>query len=81
MTNITSIDAPETMTMERNGLTVTMSRDDRWGRIFLHPDKGELPEKYRGAYTTFQKAQEDITKYFNERDKALAELKKDKKVA
>lgn len=59
-------DAPQIMSFTENGLTVSMSRQGDHGFIYLSVDKGKLPPKYSGAYTTFDIAREAVKHLFED---------------
>ena len=64
--------------IEQNGVKVYMKRRGRFGHIFLSVDNTTLPEKYSGAYTTFEAARQDIYKYLSDRKLAEDKVKNNK---
>lgn len=67
-------DAPKTPTVEIDDNTVLLNRVDPYGHIFLSLAKGELPEKYRGAYTTMTLASHAAQMYGEDRKRAALDL-------
>lgn len=59
------------LTLE-NGNTIHFERTDPYGFWYVHYDKGQMPEKLRGAYTSYDRARADVDSY-------LANLKPEKK--
>ncbi len=74
-THMTSKDAPKELTVTINDLTFTLNRKDPFGHIFLSQEGQELPERYKGAYTTIALAQQDAMIYADEY-KRMTEVKK-----
>lgn len=59
-------DAPKVLSFTDDGKTVTMERQGDHGFIFLSINKGKLPEKYTGAYTSFEVAKQAVDHLFEE---------------
>lgn len=59
------------LTLE-NGNKIYFERKDPYGFWYIHYDKGQMPEKLRGAYTSYDRAKLAVDSY-------LANLKPEKK--
>lgn len=70
-------DAPSVGTVEDSGIKVNFTRTDPFGFIHLFLDKGELPDRYKGQYTSADAAETDARIYIEE----VKRQKKDKKAA
>lgn len=57
-----------------NGNSITATSTDPYGFWSLHLKKGQLPEKYRGSYTTFDQAEKAIAKYLADRGRAISDI-------
>ena len=58
-----------------NGNRLSLVRRNPYGHIYLKLNKGNIPEKFSGAYTTVERALEASQKYQSERTEAKKELK------
>lgn len=80
---ITNKDAPDELEFTQDGLTIKVSRKGEHHMLYLSIVDGELPEKYKGAYTTIEAATKDINQFFENRriemDKLLDEMLAKKK--
>ncbi len=56
-----------------NGNKIHIKATDPYGFWYINLDKGQLPEKLKGAYTTLEMARKDIERYLAE--KGRGELK------
>jgi len=78
MDNITK-DAPKVLEIPLdNDNKIKIVRKDPFGLIYMELEKGTLPEKYQGAYTTYEYARDDALRYIDSRKKELKELPKAK---
>jgi hypothetical protein len=57
-----------------NGNSITATSSDPYGHWKLHLKKGQLPEEYRGTYTTYEYAEKAIKKYLEDRGRAISDL-------
>lgn len=58
-----------------NGNKLWAVQSDPYGFWQLHLDKGQLPERFQGHYTTFDAVTKDVERYCTLRQMAAAELK------
>lgn len=73
-------DAPKNPTLNIDGNVIHLTRRDPYGHIYISLEHGELPEKYRGAYTSMPIAETEVAKFIEERRVAALELAKEGKV-
>lgn len=64
-------EAPKDNFTTEDGITVSYKRTDPYGLLYLETTEAELPEKYKGAYTTIEAAKTAINHYIEDRKKAL----------
>lgn len=57
-----------------NGNKLYAERTDPYGFWRLHLDKGQLPERYLGYYTTWDAVVEDVQRYETDRKLAAEEV-------
>ena len=57
-----------------NGNTLYAERTDPYGFWKLHLDKGQLPERYLGLYTTWDAVIQDVERYETDRKLAAEEV-------
>jgi hypothetical protein len=50
----------------KNGNKVNISKTDPYGFWEVHMEKGQLPDKLKGQYTTPMEAEKAVTSYFND---------------
>lgn len=62
-----------------NGVAFHITQEDPHGFWYVHREKGQIPAKLSGAYTTFQKAQAAVNLYISSLPKK--EEVKEKKVS
>ena len=78
-----SKDAPKNPSISFDDNVIHLTRHDPYGHIYLSLERGELPEKYRGAYTMLPIAEHEARKYIAEREETakliFGETKKSKK--
>lgn len=58
-----------------NGNKLYAKQTDPYGFWYLNLDKGQLPEKFQGAYSTYDAVQKDVERYEVLRGIAAAEVK------
>ena len=49
---------------------ITLKRNDPFGFITIHFDKGQLPDNMRGHYTNFDVAKRDVLRYLDKKQRA-----------
>lgn len=59
-----------------NGNKLYAKQTDPYGFWYLNLDKGQLPEKFLGAYSTFDAVVKDVERYEILRNLAANEIKK-----
>lgn len=65
-------DAPtEIEVTSEDGFTILVKREGEHHLLYLYAKKGDLPEKYKGAYTTFEAATKDINRFFSDRQREM----------
>ncbi|SHH46736.1 hypothetical protein [Bradyrhizobium erythrophlei] len=57
-----------------NGNKITAARDLQYGFWTLSLDRGALPEKYKGSYTTHEAVDRAIANYLEDRNLAVADI-------
>jgi hypothetical protein len=65
-------DLPSIRTIEFEGNKMTIQRTDPFGFWYLHLNRGQLPAKLRGAYTSPDLATKDVLRYIDDKGKKLA---------
>jgi hypothetical protein len=58
-----------------NGNKLHAIQSDPYGFWTLHLDKGQLPERFLGQYTTWDAVVKDVERYQTLRDMAIVEVK------
>ena len=56
-----------------NGSSLTLKREDPYGFWSVHYEKGQVPERLKGLYTSPHEAMKDITNYLEATGKKLKE--------
>lgn len=56
------------------GNTIYAERRNPYGHIHLHFDKGPLPEKLQGAYTSYDEAEKAINRYLADKKKTAINI-------
>jgi len=68
-------DAPATMEIPiDNDNKIILQRKPPFHFIYMHLEKGTLPEKFQGAYTNFEYARDDALRYIDQRTRELEQL-------
>lgn len=62
-----------------NGNVLYAKQTDPYGFWHLNLDKGQLPEAFRGAYSTIDHVYKDVEKYQTLRKQSVTEIKEGKK--
>lgn len=75
MTNVASnVTSKRTYELE-GGNKIHAERRDPFGLIYLHGDKGALPEKLRdNAFTSYDDAEREIQRYINVKNKSVLKV-------
>ena len=77
MENVKTKDVPTTIEVPLdNDNKILIQRRNPFGLVYMELAKGTLPEKYQGAYTTYEYAQLDAQRYIEERSKELEYIEK-----
>lgn len=72
-----ALDAPKTIDVPmHDDNKIIIARRDPFGLIYLTLEKGTLPERFQGAYTTVEYAMEDALKYKDQRKLEIEEMNK-----
>jgi len=58
-----------------NDNKILLQRKDPFGFVYMKLEKGNLPERYQGAYTNFEYARDDALRYIDQRTKELNKAK------
>lgn len=65
-------DLETTRIIELENNKVYVKRDGQFGHWFINLDKGQLPQKYRGAYTGAPQALAAANRWISEKNKTIA---------
>jgi len=58
-----------------NGNTIIIENKDPYGFWYVHYEKGQMPKKLHGAYTSFDYALSAVRHYLQEKDEKIAHIK------